>query len=162
VGRHRGRRRQDRLHSPDPEQLDPQGGRVSRHMRTEFVLDALEQALHARRPDPHRLIHHSDRGSQYLSIRYSERLGEAGIEPSVGSTGDSYDNALAETINGLYKAEIIHRRGPWRTKQAVELATLEWVSWFNHHRLMGPLGNVPPAEFEANYHQHRAGQAATV
>ncbi len=100
--------------------------------------------------------------AQYLSIRYSERLAEAGIEPSVGSKGDSYDNALAETINGLYKAEIIHRRGPWKTKQAVELATLEWVSWFNHHRLMGPLGNVPPAEFEANYHQQRAGQAATV
>ena len=87
---------------------------------------------------------------------------ETGIEPSVGSKGDSYDNALAETINGLYKAEVIHRRGPWKTKQAVELATLEWVSWFNHHRLMGPLGNVPPAEFEANYHQQRAGQAATV
>ena len=100
--------------------------------------------------------------AQYLSIRYSERLAEAGIEPSVGSKGDSYDNALAETINGLYKAEIIHRRGPWKTKQAVELATLEWVSWFNHHRLMGPIGNVPPAEFEANYHQQRAGQAATV
>jgi len=87
--------------------------------------------------------------------------GEAGIEPSVGSKGDSYDNALAETINGLYKAEVIHRRGPWRTKQAVELATLEWVAWFNHHRLMGPLGHIPPAEFEANYHRQRAGQAAT-
>ena len=99
--------------------------------------------------------------AQYLSIRYSERLAEAGIEPSVGSKGDSYDNALAETINGLYKAEVIHRRGPWKTKQAVELATLEWVSWFNHHRLMGPLGNVPPAEFEANYHQQHAGQAVT-
>jgi putative transposase len=95
-------------------------------------------------------VHHSDRGSQYLSIRYSERLAEAGIEPSVGSSkGDSYDNALAETINGLYKAEVIHRRGPWKTKQAVELATLEWVAWFNHHRLMGPLGYLPPAEFEA-------------
>ena len=102
------------------------------------------------------------RGSQYLSIRYSERLAEAGIEPSVGSKGDSYDNALAETINGLYKAEVIRRRWPWKTKQAVELATLEWVSWFNHHRLMGPLGYVPPAEFEANYHRQRAGQAATV
>jgi len=100
--------------------------------------------------------------AQYVSIRYSERLAEAGIEPSVGSRGDSYDNALAETINGLYKAEVIHRSGPWKTKQAVELATLEWVSWFNHHRLMGPLGYVPPAEFEANYHRQSAGQAATV
>ena len=139
------------------------GWRQSSSMHTDFVLDALEQALYDRKPsEEDGLIHHSDRGSQYLSIRYSERLAEAGIEPSVGSKGDSYDNALAETINGLYKAEIIHRRGPWRTKQAVELATLEWVSWFNHHRLMGPLGNVPPAEFEANYHQHRAGQAAAV
>jgi putative transposase len=132
-------------------------------MHTDFVLDALEQALYDRKPsEEDGLIHHSDRGSQYLSIRYSERLAEAGIEPSVGSKGDSYDNALAETINGLYKAEVIHRRGPWKTKQAVELATLEWVSWFNHHRLMGPLGNVPPVEFEANYHRQRAGQTATV
>ncbi len=100
--------------------------------------------------------------TQYLSIRYSERLAEAGIEPSVGSKGDSYDNALAETINGLYKAEVIHRRGPWKTKQAVELATLEWVSWFNHHRLMEPLGYIPPCEFESNYHRQRAGQAASV
>ena len=138
------------------------GWRQSSSMHTDFVLDALEQALYDRKPsDEDGLIHHSDRGSQYPSIRYSERLAEAGIEPSVGSKGDSYDNALAETINGLYKAEVIHRRGPWKTKQAVELATLEWVSWFNHHRLMGPLGNVPPAEFEANYHQQRAGQAAT-
>ena len=139
------------------------GWRQSSSMHTDFVLDALEQALYDRKPsEADGLIHHSDRGSQYLCIRYSERLAEAGIEPSVGSKGDSYDNALAETINGLYKAEVIHRRGPWKTKQAVELATLEWVSWFNHHRLMGPLGNVPPAEFEANYHQQRAGQAATV
>ncbi|MEO3715976.1 IS3 family transposase [Roseateles sp. 2.12] len=139
------------------------GWRQSSSMHTEFVLDALEQALYDRRPtEDDGLIHHSDRGSQYLSIRYSERLAEAGIEPSVGSKGDSYDNALAETINGLYKAEVIHRRGPWKTKQAVELATLEWVAWFNHHRLMGPLGYVPPAEFEANYHRQRAGQAATV
>ena len=107
-------------------------------------------------------MHHSDRGSQYLSIRYSERLTEAGIEPSVGSKGDSYDSALAETINGLYKAEVIHWRGPWKPKQAVELATLEWMAWFNHHRLMEPLGYIPPAEFEANYHRKRAGQAATV
>ena len=101
------------------------------------------------------LIHHSDRGSQYVSIRYSERLAEAGIEPSVGSKGDSYDNALAETINGLYKAELIHRRGPWKTREAVELATLEWVSWFNHHRLLGPLGYIPPAEAEENYWRAR-------
>jgi len=103
------------------------GWRVSSSMQTDFVLDALEQALYARQPwRDGGLTHHSDRGSQYVSIRYSERLAEAGIEPSVGSTGDSYDNALAETINGLYKAEIIHRRGPWKTREAVELATLEW------------------------------------
>jgi len=139
------------------------GWRQSSSMHTEFVLDALEQALYDRKPsEDDGLVHHSDRGSQYLSIRYSERLAEAGIEPSVGSKGDSYDNALAETINGLYKAEVIHRRGPWKTKQAVELATLEWVAWFNHHRLMGPLGYVPPAEFEANYHRQRVSQAATV
>lgn len=139
------------------------GWRQSSSMHTEFVLDALEQALYDRKPSQNDgLVHHSDRGSQYVSIRYSERLAEAGIEPSVGSRGDSYDNALAETINGLYKAEVIHRRGPWKTKQAVELATLEWVSWFNHHRLMGPLGYVPPVEFEANYHRQSAGQAATV
>ncbi|MEY4750981.1 MAG: hypothetical protein RIQ60_3195 [Pseudomonadota bacterium] len=139
------------------------GWRQSSSMHTEFVLDALEQALYARRPtEEDRLICHSDRGSQYLSIRNSERLAEAGIEPSVGSKGDSYDNALAETINGLYKAEVIHRRGPWKNKQAVELATLEWVSWFNHHRLMEPLGYLPPAEFEDHYHRQRAGQAAIV
>jgi transposase InsO family protein len=128
------------------------GWRVSNSMQTDFVLDALEQALYARRPERDgALVHHSDRGSQYVSIRYSERLAEAGIEPSVGSTGDSYDNALAETINGLFKAEIIHRRGPWKTREAVELATLEWVSWFNHHRLLEPIGYLPPAEAEANY-----------
>ena len=138
------------------------GWRVSSSMTTDFVLDALEQALYARQPErDSSLIHHSDRGSQYVSIRYSERLTEASIEPSVGSKGDSYDNALAETINGLYKAELIHRRAPWKTKEAVELATLEWVSWFNNHRLMEPLGYLPPAEFEANYHRQRAGQAAT-
>jgi len=138
------------------------GWRQSSSMHIEFVLDALEQALYERRPSQNDgLVHHSDRGSQYLSIRYSERLAEAGIEPSVGSKGDSYDNALAETINGLYKAEVIHRR-PWKTKQAVELATLEWVSWFNHHRLMEPLNYILPAEFEANYHQQRAGRAASV
>jgi transposase InsO family protein len=104
------------------------GWRVSSSMRTDFVLDALEQALYARQPEREELIHHSDRGSQYVSIRYTERLAEAGIEPSVGSRGDSYDNALAETINGLYKAELIHRRAPWKTKESVELATLEWVA----------------------------------
>ena len=127
------------------------GWRVSRSMHTDFVLDALEQALYARQPDRDAaLIHHSDRGSQYVSIRYTERLAEAGIEPSVGSRGDSYDNALAETINGLYKAELIHRRAPWKTTEAVELATLEWVSWFNHHRLLEPIGYIPPAEAEAH------------
>lgn len=133
------------------------GWRVSDSMRTDFVLDALEQALYARRPERDgTLIHHSDRGSQYVSIRYSERLAEAGIEPSVGSRGDSYDNALAETINGLYKAELIHRRGPWKTKAAVELATLEWVAWFNTQRLLAPIGYIPPAEAEANYYRQLA------
>ena len=136
------------------------GWRVSRSMHTDFVLDALEQALYARQPDRDALIHHSDRGSQYVSIRYTERLAEAGIEPSVGSKGDSYDNALAETINGLYKAELIHRRTPWKTIEAVEFATLDWVSWFNDHRLMEPLGYIPPAEAEANYHRQLAGHAA--
>jgi len=136
------------------------GWRVSTTMTTDFVLDALEQALYARQPDPDALIHHSDRGSQYVSIRYSERLAEAGIEPSVGSKGDSYDNALAETINGLYKAELIHRRGPWKTRESVELATLEWVAWFNHHRLMESLGYIPPAEAEANYYRQLNRQAA--
>ncbi len=139
------------------------GWRVSSSMRTDFVLDALEQALYDRQPDRDQsLIHHSDRGSQYVSIRYSERLAEAGIEPSVGSKGDSYDDALAETINGLYKAELIHRRAPWKTKESVELATLEWVSWFNHHRLLEPIGYIPPAEAEANYYRQLASQATTV
>jgi putative transposase len=128
------------------------GWRVSTTMRTEFVLDALEQALHARR-DIQGLIHHSDKGSQYLSIRYGERLAESGVEPSVGSTGDSYDNALAESINGLFKAEVIHRRGPWRNVDDVEFATLEWVDWFNNRRLLEPIGDVPPAEFEEMYYQ---------
>jgi putative transposase len=92
------------------------------------------------------------RGSQYVSIRYTERLAEAGVEPSVGSVGDSYDNALAETINGLYKAEVIHRRGPWRSCEAVEFATLEWVDWFNNRRLLEPIGNIPPAEAEERYY----------
>ena len=138
------------------------GWRVSTSMHTDFVLDALEQALYARQPERDgALIHHSDRGSQYVSIRYSERLSEAGIEPSVGSKGDSYDNALAETINGLYKAEVIHRRS-WPTRESVELATLEWVSWFNHHRLLGPIGYIPPAEAEANYYRQLASQASMV
>ncbi len=98
------------------------------------------------------LVHHSDRGSQYLSVRYTERLAEAGIEPSVGSVSNSYDNALAETINGLFKAEVIHRRGPWRSLEAVEYATLEWVNWFNNHRLLKPIGNIPPEEAEANFY----------
>ncbi len=129
------------------------GWRVSRTAHASFVLDALEQAIHERRP-VHRggLVHHSDRGSQYVSIRYSERLAEAGIEPSVGSVGNSYDNALAETINGLYKAEVIHRRGPWRSFEAVEYATLEWVDWFNNRRLLEPIGNIPPAEAEELYY----------
>ena len=129
------------------------GWRVSRTAHANFVLDALEQALHERRP-VHRagLVHHSDRGSQYVSIKYTERLAEAGIEPSVGSVGDSYDNALAETINGLYKAEVIHRRGPWRSFEAVEFATLTWVDWFNNRRLLEPIGNIPPAEAEARFY----------
>jgi len=129
------------------------GWRVSRTAHAGFVLDALEQALHDRRP-VHRggLVHHSDRGSQYVSIKYTERLAEAGVEPSVGSVGDSFDNALAETINGLYKAEVIHRRGPWRNFEAVEFATLEWVDWFNNRRLLEPIGNIPPAEAEQRYY----------
>ncbi len=136
------------------------GWRVSRSMRTDFVLDALEQALYARQPERNAsLIHHSDRGSQYVSIRYTEALAEAGIEPSVGSKGDSYDNALAETINGLYKAELIHRRAPWKTVESLELATLEWVTWFNHQRILGPLGYIPPAEAEQRYYLQLAEQA---
>jgi putative transposase len=129
------------------------GWRASRSARADFVLDALEQALHDRRPI-HRagLIHHSDRGVQYVSIKYTDRLAEAGVEPSVGSIGDSYDNALAETINGLYKTEVIHRRGPWRSFEAVEFATLEWVDWFNNRRLLEPIGNIPPAEAEEQYY----------
>ena len=129
------------------------GWRVSRSAHAGFVLDALEQALHARRPvRGGGLVHHSDRGVQYVSIKYTERLAQAGIEPSVGSVGDSYDNALAESVIGLYKAEVIHRRGPWRSFAAVEFATLEWVDWFNHRRLLEPIGNMPPAEAEARYY----------
>ena len=128
------------------------GWRVANTMRTDLVLDALEQALWSR-TGTQGLVHHSDRGSQYLSIRYTERLAEAGVESSVGSVGDSYDNALAETINGLYKTEIIHKRGPWRTVDDVEYATLEWVDWFNHRRLLEPIGNIPPAELEMAYYR---------
>jgi transposase InsO family protein len=129
------------------------GWRVSRSAHAGFVLDALEQALHARRPvRGGGLVHHSDRGVQYVSIKYTERLAQAGIEPSVGSVGDSYDNALAESVIGLFKAEVIHRRGPWRSIEAVEFATLEWVDWFNHRRLLEPIGNIPPAEAEARYY----------
>lgn len=129
------------------------GWRASRTAHAGFVLDALDQALHDRRP-VHRggLVHHSDRGSQYVSIRYYERLAKAGIKPSVGSVGDAYDNALAETINGLYKAEVIHRRGPWRNFEAVDFAMLEWVDWFNNRRILEPIGNMAPAEAEERYY----------
>jgi len=134
------------------------GWRVARSMRTDLVLDALEQALWAR-GGANGVIHHSDRGCQYLSIRYTERLAEAGVEPSVGSIGDSYDNALAETIIGLFKAEVIHHRGPWKSFEAVEYATLEWVDWFNHRRLLEPIGNVPPAELEMAYYRQQEESA---
>ncbi len=133
------------------------GWRVSSSLRTDLALDALEQALYARRPDTtdpdRRLVRHSDAGSQYLSIRYTNRLTEAGIEPSVGSVGDSYDNALAETVIGLYKTELIHKRAPWKDLDQVEYATLEYVDWFNHRRLLEPIGHIPPTEKEANHHQ---------
>lgn len=132
------------------------GWRVSRSAKTDPLLDASEQALHDRRPvQKGGLIHHSDRGGQYLSIRYTDRLAEAGIEPSVGSVGDSYDNTLAETINGLYKTELVHRQGPWRNMHGLEMATLGWVDWFNNRRLLGPVGNIPPAEAEENFHAQR-------
>jgi putative transposase len=134
------------------------GWRASRSLRTDVVLDALEQALYAR-PDTDGLIHHSDRGSQYLSICYTERLAEAGIEPSVGSVGDSYDNALAESVIGLYKTEVIRQRGPWRHLEAVEFATLEWVDWFNNRRLLEPIGNIPPVEFEEAYYRTQEAPA---
>jgi transposase InsO family protein len=134
------------------------GWRVSASLKADLVLDALEQALHAR-ADPDGLVHHSDRGTQYLSIRYSERLDDAGIRASVGSTGDSYDNALAETIIGLYNTEVIRRRGPWRHLEAVEFATLEWVDWFNNRRLLAPIGDIPPVEFEQAYHRSNESHA---
>ena len=127
------------------------GWRASRSLRSDLALDALEQAICARR-NIDGLVHHSDRGVQYLSIRYTERLAEAGIEPSVGSVGDSYDNAMAETVIGLYKTEVIYRRGPWRSFEALEMATLEWVAWFNNRRLLEPIGYVPPVEYEAVYY----------
>ena len=129
------------------------GWQASRSLRTDLALDALEMAIWSRRGELAGLVHHSDRGSQYLALRYTERLAEAGAVTSVGSAGDSFDNALAETIIGLYKTELIRRRGPWRGLDEVEYATLEWVDWFNHRRLLEPIGHVPPAEFEAAYHQ---------
>ena len=133
------------------------GWRVAASLHTDFVLDALEQAIYDRcRDDVGDLVHHSDRGTQYLSMRYTERLADAGIEPSVGSRGDSYDNALAESVIGLFKTEVIRRRGPWRSLDAVEFATLEWVDWFNHRRLLEPIGYVPPAECEARYYEQAA------
>jgi putative transposase len=131
------------------------GWRASSSLRSDLALDALEQAIWEREDaSTDGLVHHSDRGVQYLSIRYTERLAEAGIEPSVGSRGDSYDNALAETIIGLYKAEVIRKRGPWRGLEDVELATLEWVWWFNHHRLLSSIGHVPPVEYEEKFNSH--------
>jgi transposase InsO family protein len=134
------------------------GWRVWNSLRTDLVLDALEQALYAR-TDTEGLIHHSDRGCQYLSIRYTERLAEAGVASSVGSTGDSYDNAMAESIIGLFKTESIWPRGPWKNIDDVEYATLEWVDWYNNKRLLGPIGDIPPVEFEAAYYEQRNGQA---
>jgi transposase InsO family protein len=125
---------------------------VSRTAHADFALDALEQALHDRRPLKGGLIHHSDRGRQSVAIRYTERLIEAGIEPSVGSVGASYDHALAETVIGLFRTEVIRRRGPWRTMEDVEFATLQWVDWYNNRRLLEPIGNMPPAEAEACYY----------
>jgi len=134
------------------------GWRVSRSLKTDLVLDALEQALWSR-DNTGELIHHSDRGCQYLSTHYTEKLAEAGIESSVGSVDDSYDNALAETINGLYKTEVIRKRGPWKTIDEVEYATLEWVDWFNNRRLLEPIGNILPAEYELMYYQQREGSS---
>ncbi len=136
------------------------GWRVSNSLRSDLALDALEQALWERDYEANeRLVHHSDRGSQYLSIRYTERLAEAGIEPSVGSRGDSYDNALAESVIGLYKTELIRQKGPWRGLEDVEIATLEWVWWFNYHRLLEPIGYVPPAEYEESFYARQGDQS---
>jgi transposase InsO family protein len=133
------------------------GWRAHTTMRTELVLDALEQALHDRELDG-RLVVHTDRGSQYVAMRYTDRVLAAGAAPSVGSVGDAYDNAMAESVIGLYKTEVIYRRGPWRGFEDVEYATLEWVAWFNTQRLLEPLGYVPPAEFEEQYHRAQATQ----
>jgi putative transposase len=139
------------------------GWRVSASLRTDFVLDALEQAIYDRRAaGVTELVHHSDRGTQYLSMRYTERLAEAGIAPSVGSRGDSYDNALAESIIGLFKTEVIQLKGPWRHLEAVEFATLRWVDWFNNRRLLEPIGYVPPSEFEARYYEQQTRPDATI
>lgn len=136
------------------------GWRVSTSMRADLVLDALEQALHDRSDaDQDRLVHHSDQGVQYLSIRYTERLVEAGIEPSVGSRGDAYDNALAECVIGLYKTEVIVRKGPWKNSEDVEFKTFEWVDWFNNRRLLEPIGYLPPVEYEAMYYQQQMAPA---
>ena len=132
------------------------GWQTATTLRTDLALDALEQALWARKPAPDRLVHHSDHGGQYLSIRYTNRLVEAEIAPSVGSVGDSYDNALAESVIGLYKTELIRNKGPWRNLDHVEYATLEYVDWFNHRRLLEPIGDIPPAEKEANYYLEHA------
>ena len=133
------------------------GWRVSGSLQNELTLDALEQALHQREAGAG-LVHHSDRGSQYLSLRYTERLAKAGVQASVGRVGDSYDNALAEAVNALFKAEVIRRKGPWKSVEAVELATLDWVHWFNHHRLLEPIGYVPPAEYEQAYYRRQEEQ----
>lgn len=137
------------------------GWRASTSMRSDLALDALEQALYDRETDA-ALVHHSDRGGQYLSIRYTERLAAVGIEPSVGSRGDAYDNALAETVIGLFKTEVIYRDGPWKGFEEVEYATLEWVAWYNTQRLLEPLGYVPPAEYEEQYHRAQADGSALV
>ena len=135
------------------------GWQISRSLRSELALDALEQAITERLgEDGESLVHHSDRGGQYLSLRYTERLALAGIEPSVGSRGDSYDNALAETIIGLYKTELVEPHGPWTRFEDVELGTLKWVWWFNNHRLLGPIGDIPPAEYEAKYRSRHVPQ----
>jgi len=133
------------------------GWRVSSSLATDFVLDALEQAIGGRCGDHvDGLVHHRDRGTQYLSMRYTDRLADGGIAPSVGSRGDSYDNALAESVIGLFKTDVIRRRGPWRHLEAVEFATLDWVNGFNHRRLLEPIGYVPPAEYEARYYEQAA------
>ena len=137
------------------------GWRASNSLRSDLALDALEQALYDRPVrESERLVHHSDRGVQYLSIRYTERLGAAGIERSVDSKGDSYDNALAESVIGLFKAEVIHRRGPWKGFEDVEYATLTWVAWYNSSRLHESLGYLSPARFEQAYHDRQKAPAS--